>query len=783
MLAGGILLSELLAIPPHWLFASLSFLFASALIMNARFPLRLSSLILSHVLIVSLGMTLAAVERERIGHRRFSSGGEGDTLTAFGVLEDAPFIQGKSVRMTVGSDLTVRRQSRDSSERRFLVLASEKRYGGLVDTWDVGASVVVRGTLAEYPRPRNPGEFDYGRYLALNGVDGILWLTDTLCATPSRSPWRPAMWFGGQRAAFGRIFDRLHGPEQSGFLRGVLFGDRTEIASDLKEAFVNTGTIHILAVSGSNVAVIALALYMLLGLFRIPKRWIVALTILGLLYYMMVTGASSSIVRATIMGCVFLIGQTLERKVDIYNSISVAAMVILLLSPSQLFDVGFQLSFAAVLSIVMLYPKLNLLIQRIPSRFEEIKAIDYVLKLLAVSLAAQLGTLPFTAYYFERISLVSLAANLVVVPVAGINLVLGCLTLGASAVSEWVAGTYAALNEILVSLLLGFVQAGASVPYAVVETAGFSMAGTAVFYCVLVGVFNLGNRVIRKYVVTGLLLVGTGSVWSALAGDAQGILRLTVLDVGQGDALLVEFPNKATMLIDAGPKAPGFDSGEKIVVPFLKRHGVSLIDRLVISHPHSDHIGGMLFLLKHMNVGALLEADTMTASRLHGAVRAAVTNTNSLKLIRAGMELSPDPSVRVYCLSPSEVVSDRNLNNRSVVLKIQYGLTSVMLPGDAEKEEEEHVYSRFGSFLDSDILKAGHHGSATSSSLLFLDGITPNFAIISVGRRNKFGHPSRDVLKEMHGRNMRIFRTDAEGAIVFESDGSRWTRSHWGNQE
>jgi competence protein ComEC len=732
--------------------------------------------------IVLLGMNLEAVQKEHSISRRLSQWNKPDTLVIRGELEDEPSVHGKTVRMILRGVPSWENQHSDSSVRRFIVIASARKFIGLTSRWNIGHAVAIQGTLDEFPRPRNPGEFDYGKYLTLNEIDGIVWLADTLPAPPPSGKWNPGIWFASQRAGFGEIFDGLHGPQQAGFLRGVVFGDRREIPTELKESFVNTGTIHILAVSGSNVAMIALGLYMILGIFRIPKHWIVALTILGLLYYMMVTGASSSIVRATIMGCVILIGQMLERRSDVYNSLSVSAMIILLLSPSQLFDTGFQLSFAAVLSIVAIYPRLNTFIRRIPSRFEEIKAVDSVLKLFAVSLAAQLGTLPFTAYYFERFSVVSLAANLVVVPLVGVNLMLGCLTLIASAVSSWIAASYAALNEVLVSFLLGFVQAAASVPYAAVETAGFSLTSATIFYLCLVCALNPGSRAVLKAGVAGLLIVGIVSTIPFLTLNPGGTLRVTALDVGQGDAILIEFPNKTTMLIDAGPKDPGYDAGERILLPFLKRRGITRIDRLIVSHPHSDHIGGMPSLLAMMSVGMIMEADTATASRLHRSVRTTAGGGTEWRRVHMGTELSPDPSARVYCLSPS-ALSDPNLNNRSVVVKVIYGQTSVLLSGDAEKEAEKDVYRRFGSFLDSDILKAGHHGSSTSSSSPFLDSITPNFAIISVGKRNKFGHPSPDVVRELERRETRVLRTDREGAIIFESDGTRWEQRHWRTEE
>ena len=272
LLAGGILLSEVCIVPSLWIFLCLSGIYAATLIFLAvdSFPTR--GMILVHVAVILLGMALATAEREQIGRRRLTASEEGDTVTVYGILEEEPVTLGRTVRMVLSADLTILRNVHDADQHRLLVSASAKKFGGLAFAWHAGTSVAVRGILDEFPRPRNPGEFDYGRYLALNNIDGILWITDTLPHALSHEPWRPKIMFSAHRAGFGRVFDRLHGSAQSGFLRGVLFGDRTDIAPDLKEAFINTGTIHILAVSGSNVAVIAVSLLGLIGLYVFVEK-------------------------------------------------------------------------------------------------------------------------------------------------------------------------------------------------------------------------------------------------------------------------------------------------------------------------------------------------------------------------------------------------------------------------------------------------------------------------------------------------------------------------------
>ncbi|MBI4418040.1 MAG: DNA internalization-related competence protein ComEC/Rec2, partial [Ignavibacteriales bacterium] len=659
----------------------------AALVLAIKSPGSAVGSVFLHFSVLLLAATWTSVRESELAPGSFASGSSDSPMYFRAILEEAPAKQGTSLRLVVVCDsILIGGQWKEGA--RFLATMPWKR-AKFAQLLMAGQSVELWGTLAGFPRPRNPGEFDYGRYLKLKDIRGIVRI-DSLERFPSPAGGTARSWFAAVRSQLGSVLEKHHGPVQAGFLRGVVFGDRKDISPELKESFMNTGTIHILAVSGSNVALIALMLYLVLGLFRLSKRWVVALTLVGLLMYMMITGAESSIVRATIMGCVIVVGTAMERRTDIFNSISVAAMVVLLIDPLQVFDVGFQLSFAAVLSIVLLYPRLEALIHAIPESFEEFKILEPVWKVFAVSAAAQLGTLPFTAYYFERVSLVAFAANIIVVPLVGLNLILASMTIAVDALSGWLAAVYAGLNEFLVDVLLGFVRFAADVPGATVETYGFGFLAAFLYYTVLFVAFSTAHprRVKVGAGVCGALLC------IMIFRDAIGHntnLRLTMLDVGQGDALLVEFPNRTRMLVDAGPKTFGNDAGDRIVVPFLARHGIERLDGVVLSHAHGDHIGGLAAVMEAVEVGVIYEPDTMIASALHRRLRE-IADQRRIPIVRAaaGANISPDYRVRVYAVHPppghSSVV---DLNNGSLVVKLVYGRTTALLTGDAELEAEE----------------------------------------------------------------------------------------------
>ncbi|MBI2619256.1 MAG: DNA internalization-related competence protein ComEC/Rec2 [Ignavibacteriales bacterium] len=737
------------------------------------------TLVLAHLQIAFLGFSLATIQEADLTARRIRPGSVIEPTLVSGILEESPIHQGNTLRLVVEVD-SVYEKGKGRPERKRLMVLMPRKDVPVDPSFEAGQRLELEGRVDDFPRARNPGEFDYGRLLALSEIDGVLRATRVALRSGQSGKLSLRRWFNRVRSKLGEILEFHHGAEQASFLRGVMLGDRRSIPAELKQSFIDTGTIHILAVSGAHVAIVGLILYLVFGLFRMPRIAVILMTMGGLLFYMMLTGASSSIVRATIMGCVILGGRLMERRTDVYNSICVAACIVLLWRPLQLFDVGFQLSFAAVLSIVYFYPRLSELLRRIPAEWEEIRGLTRVWQVFAVSFAAQLGTLPFSAHYFERFSVISLAANLIVVPMVGLNLMIGSLTLAASFFSNAGASVYAAVNQVLANVLLGAVRVAADVPHASVETGAFTLKAAILYYLVLFGLFNLGRPARLKPVVLCIMVILTESVFGNVAERGERVMRVTTLDVGQGDSHLFQFPNGAILLLDSGPAGPGFDAGARTIGPFLRRKGISTIDAIVMTHPHADHTGGVASLLDEFRVREVIEAEPGARSRFHSELQKIMDKKSVKRMAGVGSEISPDPSVRLYVVHPLwNKDSTHSANNRSVVLKLVYGATAALFTGDAEREAEEQMRRRFGAFLDSDLFKVGHHGSITSTTETFLDGITPEFAIISVGRQNKFGHPSNEVIERMQRRGVEIVRTDREGAAVFESDGNIWKRIHW----
>ena len=599
-----------------------------------------------------------------------------------------------------------------------------------------GQRVEVKTRLHHPVGFRNPGGFDSAARLAREGIH----LTGTANAggltvlEPPKPSWSARV----RQAAIDAIAARLP-PVSAALLGGLLLGERTDLPPDVHAAFRQAGVYHVLAVSGFNVALPAGAVWSVVRATGSSRRLAALTAIVAVLGFAAVVGPEPSVVRATLMAVLVLGAVVLEREASVVNGLALAALAILAARPGDLLDPGFQLSFAATAGIVAAPIPRSLLGGA-----------------LGVSVAAQLAVLPITLAHFNQVSTVGVIANLAVVPLAAAATILGLLAVASAGVADWLASAgFGAVWPVLLALR-GAVSLAAAVPGAVLHLpapSGIAITGYAGGLVAAVGAWHVAGR--RRALATAAVTLLTAAVvmwsWPMLA-PATGRLRVTILDVGQGDAIVVQAPDGQTMVVDAGPGGPWrFDTGERVVAPFLWNHGTLRLAATVVTHADLDHAGGMAALQRLVPVRERWEA---TSPRAFGGA----------------------------WITPLAATTDSaRVNDHAIVLRVEVGLASILLASDIEAAAERALVESRAS-LAATVLKVPHHGAARSSTAPFLAAVRPAVAVISVGARNAYGHPDSGTLARLAAVGARVFRTDRHGAVVVETDGRVLTVTRWADR-
>ncbi len=644
-----------------------------------------------------------------------------------------------------------------------------------------GDTIEYTGSLYFPDGARNPGEFNYREYLNKRNIF-MLSYADRKSNYTVRHNHSLSLRSLADKLKMKIIanIDKSMSGEPANILKALIVGARDELAGETTEIFVYSGTIHILAVSGLHVAYVTLSLFVIFSFLRFPDKPRTIFTVLGLVFYIFIVDFKPSVVRAVIMASLILIGKSWERKVNVYNSLAAAGFIQLLISPMQLFDAGFQLSFAAVFSIVYFYNRISTLLpEKLQPYKIPFKPLKYLYQLFLVSLAALVGTLPITAFYFNRISPVGLLANLFAIPIIGL--------VGAAGFAQVILGFfiptvnlfYGQVNQILLWLLIKLTHFSASIPLGSVTVPEINLLHVAIFYLIIFGLFNLEKRKIKLALLTGILLILNVHIWTAIFNEPQ--LEVVFFDVGQGDAALVKFPTGEKMLIDAANRTFTRNYAELVILPYLIRQNIRHIDVLALSHPHSDHIGGAPYLLENLSIGEIWEPAVSAKSKtfrqyhfLADSLKIPIRNIYTGDYFNYG-------DCQLFVLHPSRKyikTEPSNFNHYSTVIKLTYKDTDILFTGDIEKEDEK-IVALFEDFIDCEILKVPHHGSKTSSSEFFIQAVNPDIAFISVGRRNKFNHPSRKTINLYQQHNITVHRSDQNHALNIMSNGKRYQKLYY----
>lgn len=641
-----------------------------------------------------------------------------------------------------------------------------------------GDEIQVTGEILLLHGYNNPAQYDTVAAAQRQGIRARMTCHENdiqlIAVTSPKWSWKQSM--ATWREKIINNMEHVMPDYHAAILSGMLFGGYGGIPRPIIADFSTTGIVHILSVSGSHIALVVGIITLLgnfvSGRFSLHPKIVPLFAVSMVTFYAIFCGLTPPVLRSLLMGVIALLAVCFEREKDASNALLLSALGMLIHQPALLYDLSFQLSFASTAGLVFLNEKTVALLTWLPT---------WLAKLFGVTLAAQLGVFPFIIWYFNSLSLSSLLANLIIVPVIEWIVILGLF----GAMSGMVTLAVGNIIMIFCSLLIGMVVQGtswlAALPGAKLYMPAGGIIWGVIYYLLLAWVY--GYKPQNMVSLIGLIEKWPRNIGIFLIVLLSGIIVYNVyprpvtvhfIDVGQGDSSLIITAHGRAILVDTGGivgNITDFDIGERVVVPYLRHYGVLGIDYLFLTHGHEDHAGGAAAIARQLPIKNSMLPREDYSQAVSAFVHAA--HESVIIPIYEKQQIEIDGVVIRVIYAPNGTKQDAG-NEVSSVIQVRYGQASFLLTGDLEVKGEEAILAS-GQDIHSTVLKVGHHGARTSSSVSFLEQVAPEYAVISVGTNNRFGHPHRETIQRLTKEHSTIYRTDQQGAIVFTTDGQHVT--------
>lgn len=652
------------------------------------------------------------------------------------------------------------------------------------ETLNYGDKIIVKGNFEEANTARNEGGFDYKQYLKSKNIYGIVTVDKKDIETINKNNVGVIDLLANKvRNSMKRKIEQNLPNETNELLSGMLIGEKSNLQKEIQEDFRDSSLSHVLAISGMHVSYVMLGITFLISKIKFSKKMSKIVTILILLFFIILTGKTASVTRACFMSSYIILASLLHKKAHVLGSISISLLIILIINPYFILDIGLQLSYGGTIGIVLIYPILKKYKKKKEDKCSKFKKIIYKIKdkiidTILITISANLVIFPIVLFHYNIMSFTFIISNLLISPIIGIIIILGFLSVFSSYIVSPISKVMFFFLQILLSVLAQIAHFCAGLPLSKVYFPTPKIYVIIIYYLFLIYIILVKNKIItgkkigkKVFIIFTIIVI----ILNLILNFIPKTFTISFIDVGQGDSMLISTPKGKNIIVDGGGSRDEttFNIGKQTLIPYLLNKGITKLDYIIISHFDSDHVGGILSVLEELKAEKVIICEQEENENYKRFKEIVKNKKIKVYVVKKGDNLKIEENIWLNILWPKdERIKENAINNNSIVAKLNYKSFSILLTGDIEKIAENEILKEYenSNILNANILKVAHHGSKSSSIKEFLEKVKPQIALIGVGEKNTFGHPNAGVLNRLENLNIKIYRTDEKGEITIKID-------------